>query len=92
MRVNSRLLPSCQFFFHYEVTRVARVYKHAATNENSLDLNPSNRKLALVEIIPNYNQIFSSRCGFVAQWLERATGIRKALGSIPGGAALCFFV
>ena len=34
----------------------------------------------------------SSRCGFVAQWLERATGIRKILGSIPGGAALCFFV
>ena len=33
----------------------------------------------------------SSRCGFVAQWLERATRIRKILGSIPGGAALCFF-
>ena len=33
-----------------------------------------------------------SRCGFVAQWLERATRIRKILGSIPGGAALCFFV
>ena len=32
----------------------------------------------------------SSRCGFVAQWLERATRIRKTLGSIPGGAALCF--
>ena len=31
----------------------------------------------------------SSRCGFVAQWLERATS--KILGSIPGGAALCFF-
>ena len=28
----------------------------------------------------------------VAQWLERATRIRKTLGSIPGGAALCFFV
>ena len=34
----------------------------------------------------------SSRCGFVAQWLERATRIRKILGSILGGAALCFFV
>ena len=33
----------------------------------------------------------SSRCGFVAQWLERATRFRKILGSIPGGAALCFF-
>ena len=33
----------------------------------------------------------SSRCGFVAQWLERATGIRKILRSIPCGAALCFF-
>ena len=33
----------------------------------------------------------SSRCGFVAQWLERATRIRKTLGSIPGGGALCFF-
>ena len=34
----------------------------------------------------------SSRCGFVAQWLERATRIRKTLGSIPSGAALfCFF-
>ena len=32
----------------------------------------------------------SSRCGFVAQWLERATRIRKALGSIPSGAALFF--
>ena len=30
-------------------------------------------------------------CGFVAQWLERVTRIRKILGSIPGGAALCFF-
>ena len=47
LRVNSRLSPSCQFFFHY---------------------------------------------GFVAQWLERATRIRKILGLIPGGAALCFFV
>ena len=27
----------------------------------------------------------------VAQWLERATRIRKTLGSIPGGAALFFF-
>ena len=27
---------------------------------------------------------------FVAQWLERATRIRKTLGLIPGGAALCF--
>ena len=26
----------------------------------------------------------------VAQWLERATRIRKTLDSIPGGAALCF--
>ena len=24
LRVNSRLSPSCQFFFHYEVTRIAR--------------------------------------------------------------------
>ena len=40
-----------------------------------------NRKLALVGIIPN--QLFS---------LERATRIRKTLGSIPGGAALWFFV
>ena len=39
-------------FFHYEVTRIARVYKHAATNDNSLDLDPFNRKLALVGIIP----------------------------------------
>ena len=31
----------------------ARVYKHAATIENSLDFNPFNRKLALVGIIPN---------------------------------------
>ena len=43
LRVNFRLSPSCQLFFHYE-------------------------------------------------WLERATRIRKTLGSIPGGAALCFFV
>ena len=58
LRVNSRLSPSCPFFFYYEVTRIARVYKHAETNENSLDLNPFDR---------------------------------KTLGSIPGGAALCFF-
>ena len=31
---------------------------------------------------------FPYRCGFVAQWLEHATRIRKTLGSIPGGAAL----
>ena len=53
LRVNFRLSPSCQFFFHYEVTRIARVYKHAATNDNSLDLDPFNRKFALVGIIPN---------------------------------------
>ena len=34
------------------MTRIARVYKHAATNDNSLDLDPFNRKLALVGIIP----------------------------------------
>ena len=34
----------------------------------------------------------SSRCGSVPQWLERSTRIRKTLGSIPGGAAQCFFV
>ena len=50
--MNFRLSPSCQLFFHYEVTRIARVYKHAATNDNSLDLDPFNRKLALVGIIP----------------------------------------
>ena len=55
--MNFRLSPSCQFFFHYEVTRIARVYKHAATNDNSLDLDPFNRKLAFVGIIPN--QLFS---------------------------------
>ena len=51
LRVNFRLSPSCQFFFRYEVTRIARVYKHAATNDSSLDLDPFNRKLALVGII-----------------------------------------
>ena len=30
--------------------------------------------------------------GFVAQWLERATRIRKTLSSIPGGSAVCFSV
>ena len=49
--MNFRLSPSCQFFFHYEVTRIARVHKHASTNDNSLDLGPFNRKLALVGII-----------------------------------------
>ena len=39
----------------------------------------------------NTAQPHSSRCGFVAQWLERATRFRKILGSIPGGAELCFF-
>ena len=42
LRVNFRLSPSCQFLFHYEVTRIARVYKHATTNNNSLDLDPWN--------------------------------------------------
>ena len=60
LRVNFRLSPSCQFFFHYEVTRIARVYKHAATNDKSLDLDPFNRKLALVGIIPNQLFSFSS--------------------------------
>ena len=60
LRVNFRLSPSCQFFFHYEVTRIARVYKHAATNDNSLDLDPFNRKFALVGIIPNQPLSFSS--------------------------------
>ena len=32
----------------------------------------------------------SSRCGFVAQWLERATRIGKTLGSIPGGLRCVF--
>ena len=58
--MNFRLSPSCQFFFHYEVTRIARVYKNAATNDNSLDLDPFNRKLALVGIIPNHFFSFSS--------------------------------
>ena len=31
------------------------------------------------------------RCGFVAQWLERATRIRKTLGSIPAGLRCVFF-
>ena len=34
------------------MTRIARVYKHTATNKNSLDLDPFNRKLALVGVIP----------------------------------------
>ena len=32
----------------------------------------------------------SSRCGFVAQWLESATRIRKTLSSIPGGLRVFF--
>ena len=32
----------------------------------------------------------SSRCGFVAQWLERATRIRKILGAIPAGLRCVF--
>ena len=55
------------------------------------------RKLALVGINPNQILFsFSSdkdrRTDFVAQWLERATRFRMFLGSIPGGAALWFFV
>ena len=42
------------------MTRIARVYKHAATNDKSLDLDPFNRKLALVGIIPNQLFSFSS--------------------------------
>ena len=33
----------------------------------------------------------AGNCGFVAQWLERATRIRKTLGSIPGGGCAVFF-
>ena len=69
------------------MTRIARVYKHAATIDNSLDLDPFNRKFALVGIIPNQLFSFSSD----KDRLERATRFRKILGSIPGGAALCFF-
>ena len=39
------------------MTRIAQVYKHAATNKNLLDLNPSNRKLALDGIIPSQIQV-----------------------------------
>ena len=59
--VNFRLSPSCQFFLHYEVTRIARVYKHGATNDNSLDLHHFNYKLALVGIIPNHSLLFQLR-------------------------------
>ena len=59
LRANSCLSPSCQFFFHYEVTRIARVYKHT-TNENSLDLNPFNWKLALVRMFPHQIPSFFS--------------------------------
>ena len=40
LHVNFRLSPRSQFFFHYEVTRIARIYKHAVTNKNCLDLDP----------------------------------------------------
>ena len=42
-------------YFQREVTRIARVDKHTATNDNSLDLDPftDDRKLALVKVIPN---------------------------------------
>ena len=60
------------------------------------------RKLALVGIFlikfsslsapTKIEELRTAGSDFVAQWLERATRIRKILGSIPGGAALCFFV
>ena len=72
--MSSRLSLSCRlFFFHYEVTQTARVYKHAVTNENSLDLNPFNRKLALSRSFlikfsslstPHHHTFFNSKCYF----------------------------
>ena len=56
------------------------VYKHAATNENSLDWNPFNRKLALAGIIPN--QILFS---FSLSELKEK---RIWLGMIPTRASL----
>ena len=37
---------------HCEVTRIARVYKHAATNDTSLDLDPFNRKMTCRSLSP----------------------------------------
>ena len=112
--MNCHLSPSCQFFFHYKVTRIARVYKHAATNENSLDLKPFKLKLVLpgsflikfsslsaptkIEDLTAGSDEKTQRRptgdrtqGLASSdWLERATGIRKILGLIPGGPALCF--
>ena len=71
----------------------SRIFKSAcALWKNFQNESASNRKFALVGIIPNQLFSFSSdKDRRTAQWLERATRIRKILGSIPGGAALCFF-
>ena len=71
-------------YFATEVELLAVVW---ATQKAHLYLAGSDfellRKLALVGIIPNQISSLSA---------PTATRIRKTLGLIPGGAALCFFV
>ena len=106
MRVNFRLSPSCQFFFHYEVTRIARVYKHAATNDNSLDLDPFNRKrkkkkkrtdsLVKVENSRAVPVVASSLSGkrvrleFARPWVRFPAGLRCVFSSDPAVSSSIF--
>ena len=91
--MNFRLSPSCQFFFHSEVTRIARVYKHAATNDNSLDLHPFNRKLALVGIIPRRILFSFSSDKDQRPWqacVRIPAGLRCVLSSDPAVSSSIF--
>ena len=69
-----------------------RVLRNLVARSNHWATKPQRELRVNFRLSPNRRKVHtrSSRCGFVAQWLERATRIRKTLGSIPGWAALCF--
>ena len=63
------------------MTQIAPVYKHTATNENSLNFNPFNRNLALVGIIPN--QILSFSLTKIEELTAGSDEKKKNLVRIP---------
>ena len=72
------------------MTRIARVYKHAATNDNSLDLDPFNRKFALVGIIPNQLFSFSSDKDRRTDRVRFPAGLRCVFSSDPAVSSSIF--
>ena len=72
------------------MTGIARVNKHAATNDNSLDLDLFNRKLALVGIIPNQNLFSFSSDKDRRPWVRFPAGLRCVFSSDPAVSSSIF--